>query len=148
MKVAAHKVILPIALIALIGFSVSCVCSSDRATTAGSGTPPTEKAQRVAPDKIAPGYGQPGPDSIRVYVGGPYSENPGLYYLKSGATLESALSVSDNLEHNTFGRRLWVYNLADGTKAKKLYHSRHLSASEKAEVLHDKDCLFFPCTLW
>ena len=90
-------------------------------------------------------YGEPGPGMVRVYAYGNELKNPGIYYFKAGTSLEAALLV---LQTDDFASRLSIYNLANGEETKIHIKFRKLSASEKAEVLHDDDCLYFPVTGW
>jgi hypothetical protein len=101
----------------------------------------------ATPKPPPPVYGQPGLDTIRVYIGGPAAAHSGLYYFNSGTTLEAALTISGNSEQNQFANRMVLYNRnqATGIGKKDAYHIRKLTALEKSEVLHDGDCLNFPC---
>jgi protein involved in polysaccharide export with SLBB domain len=83
-------------------------------------------------------YGKPGPDTVRVIIRGQVT-HPGIYYFKSGTTLESALATSDNLK-DAYGVR--VYNMADGIEER--YQFSHLKQDGKARVLKDNDLLLFP----
>ena len=93
-------------------------------------------------------YGTPGPGKIQIYLSGPGVRNKGFYYLPKEATLESALLTADT-EHDAVIRRvLIITRVENGESVKKRYNVLKLSVAEKAEVLHDKDFLFLPCTLW
>jgi hypothetical protein len=101
----------------------------------------------ATPQPPPPVYGEPGPHTIRVYIGGAVAVHQGLYYFNSGTTLETALTISGNSEQNQFANRMVLYNRnrPTGIEKKGAYQVRKLTALEKAEVLHDGDYLQFPC---
>ena len=124
MTAAAHKLGLELGLLVTVVLVVSCASNHQYQTAI---------------------YGEPGSDKILICVGGPNVKNKGIYYLPMGATLESALLAS-GIEHDQFVRTLMVSRFENGKKSGKRYNVHKLSDGEKAEVLHNKDILFFPCT--
>jgi hypothetical protein len=90
-------------------------------------------------------YGAPGSYAIRVYIYGPETKNPGIYYFKQGTTLGFALSVS---QPSAFARRAFHSNLVGEDKAERISHFHNLSEHDKEEILHDNDSLFFPTQDW
>jgi hypothetical protein len=135
MKVAAHNYFGWLA-IAVMMASRTSVRQKDVATLNQPESAPAEENEHQV-------YVELGPDAIRVIISGPKAENPGSYYLKPGSTLESALTISDNLKNRGSGHLVWDCKLEQGSKAKKEYDLRHLIEAKKEEVLHDGDCLYF-----
>lgn len=103
------------------------------------------KEMRLQEQRANVVYGTPGTDVIRVYINGTEAKRRGLYYFKSGTTLEEALTIAGNPVYTEFARCVLVSNLASDKKRAKSYWIRKLSASEKKNVLRDNDCLIFPC---
>jgi hypothetical protein len=96
------------------------------------------------PKAPPPVYGEPGPDTVCVSIGG-NSVQAGIYYFKNGTTLDEALRISGDMDRNKFETRVVLYNCETNPQKGKAFHFRKLSASEAAEVLHSGDRLFFSC---
>lgn len=147
MKAAARTFNLGLGLLLTAVMLASCGGGASRKEAAANSQPKQTPAEKQAwlERGLKQVYGAPGPGMVRVYAYGNELKNPGIYYFKSVTTLETALAV---LKTDEFARRLSIYNLAEGEEMKKHYKFRNLSAAEKAVVLRNNDCLYFPVVDW
>jgi hypothetical protein len=124
---------------------VSCAGPQNNKPIAQNEQERPAQEEKVSSDKNTPiVYGKPGPGMIRVYISGPDCTSPGIYYFKTGTTLQEALAAT---RYTDFARRFCIYNRAESSPIRSRYKLRHLSDAEKAKILHDNDCLDFICTL-
>jgi hypothetical protein len=91
-----------------------------------------------------PIYGTPGTNSIRVLIGGYSCEKKGLYYLEQGATLDTAIILSGNL-NNPFGDRAVIEHLDKSPKRR--YNTMDVQQRRKV-ILHDGDRINIIGSLW
>jgi hypothetical protein len=103
-----------------------------------------------SPQPEAPTYGQAGPDTIRVYITGINTLNPGLYYFTNGASLCTALKISNNLEPHLYARRLEYTHWDVDHYQDTVYHN-YLKVNVldfENVILHDQDTIQFPSQIW
>ena len=86
-------------------------------------------------------HAEPGPDRIRIFIGGYGKELHGVFYVEQGTTLESVLEWSGARDSDSFAVKV---NVVRGGK-EKIYRFRKTSRAKlESMALQEGDKILFP----